>query len=300
MLKIIDVSSHNPVSVISNNGSDGCIVKVTQGTWYVNPLCNAQVEATVKSGQLLGLYHYAEGGNPVSEADFFYNNCKNYIDKAVIALDWEKDDNRSWGNSSWCKQFTDRLKDLTGKYPLVYIQASAISQAASCSSTCGLWIAGYPDNRDNWNIPAFNYIMSPWPFYTLWQYSSSNGRLDRNIANLDKSGWNAIAGIPDGNGNSNIEKPVEVPMANKNIERLANEVIWGWYGVGNERKSILGTKYDAVQAVVGYALGSYSADTMNRILSSEIRKGNCGVGNGRKNYLGRYYEGAQKYVNLGK
>src|SRR5690625_2842500 len=98
MLKFVDISSYNSTSDATLPGVNGTIIKATQGTWYVNPSCNAQYAAAKNAGKLLGLYHYAEGGNPESEAEYFIKNISNYVGSAVLALDWEQGENNSWGN----------------------------------------------------------------------------------------------------------------------------------------------------------------------------------------------------------
>lgn len=299
MLKFVDISSYNPISDATLPGVDGSISKATQGTWYVNPSCNAQYDAAKNAGKLLGLYHYAEGGDPVAEANYFVASIKNYVGSAVLALDWEQGENKAWGNTSWALNFVRRVHDLTNVWPLVYVQASSISQVASCAPYCGLWIAGYPTDAATWTVPNFIYKTSPWPYYTLWQFTSSKGKLDRNVANISAEGWKALAKPSQTESKPDVStKPIPNP-ATENIEKIANETIWGKYGSGQDRINSLGKYYDAVQAVVNYALGSSNADTLNRALAKAIKAGVCGVGDFRKAFLGRYYDGAQKYVNLG-
>lgn len=295
MLKFVDISSYNSTSDATLPGVNGTIIKATQGTWYVNPSCNAQYAAAKNAGKLLGLYHYAEGGNPESEAEYFIKNISNYVGSAVLALDWEQGENNSWGNANWALRFVNKVHSLTGVYPIVYVQASAIAQVASCVSVSGLWVAGYPTDTASWNVPSFPYKISPWEYYTLWQFTSSKGKLDRNVANITAAGWKSLAN-PNGKNQTDVPKP---NPAIQNIERIANDVIAGAYGSGNARKKALGNKYPEIQAVVNYALGTLNSDGMNKILAKAIRAGRCGVGDFRKAYLGRYYEAAQKYVNNG-
>ena len=89
MLKVIDISSHQSVETAGIDGIDAVIVKATQGTGYINPKCDAQYQLAKKKGRLLGVYHYAGGGDPVAEADYFLKNIQGYIHEAVLCLDWE-------------------------------------------------------------------------------------------------------------------------------------------------------------------------------------------------------------------
>lgn len=196
----VDVSSNNSVAAATTEGAGVTIVKATQGNWYVNPSCNAQYAAAKAKGNLLGLYHYAEGGDPVAEADYFINNIKNYVGEAVLALDWESGSNKAWGNKDWALKFVNRVHDTTGVYPLVYVQASAISQVASTAPYSGLWVAAYPykpGTNSMWDEftdqAKLNYSIAPWEAYTIWQYTSSNGKLDRGIVNVDANGWKKLA-----------------------------------------------------------------------------------------------------------
>lgn len=192
MLKIVDISSHQSPN-FQNVGEDGAIIKATEGIDYVSPACNPQFTAYNDLNKLLGLYHYAQGLDPIEEADWFLNNIKNYLYKAVLVLDWESGSNQAWGDSNWPEKFVTHIHDRTGIWPLIYIQASAIEQVKHLSEKCGLWIAGYPDLRDSWITPSFIYSTDPWPYFTGWQYSTSNGLLDRSIFNLSDNNWHSLA-----------------------------------------------------------------------------------------------------------
>ena len=201
MIKGIDVSSHDNFngSRFKTNteacyrDSDFVIVKATQGVTYVHRQCDAIINRCKNDEKLWGFYHYAGGNDPVSEAEFFYSKCRGYFGNGIPCLDWESISNKSWGNSAWCRKFVDKIHELTGVWCLIYVQASARAQAANCANDCGLWIAGYPDNRNSWEIPNFRYGCSPWETYTIWQYSSSAEQTDRNVSPITRDQWAAIA-----------------------------------------------------------------------------------------------------------
>lgn len=207
-LKFIDVYSGSGVSLAGRDDVDGVIVKATQGTTYTSPIADQQYQLAKGKGKLLGFYHYAGGGDPVAEADFFYNNAKNYFHEAVPCLDWESYQNSAWNQSGWCEKFVDRIHDLTGVWCLLYTGLEGIQANKSLASKCGLWFAGYPNNRSSWNAPAFSYNIAPWTTYTLWQFTSSAGTLDREISAVDAAGWKKIAN-PD--GKSVTPQPVAKP-----------------------------------------------------------------------------------------
>ena len=202
MLKGIDVSSHDGWSngrfgkqntETAYGESDFVIAKATQGTGYVNKYCDPAIKRAKRDGKLWGFYHYAGGNDPVAEANFFYNNCKNYFGEGIPCLDWESTQNASWGSTTWCRRFVDRIYELTGVWCMIYIQASAVNQAANCANDCALWIAGYPDNRNSWDMPTFRYGTGAWQTWTLWQYTSSGELTDRNVSTIGRDEWVAIA-----------------------------------------------------------------------------------------------------------
>lgn len=192
MLKMCDVYSDSPRRFATQKGTDITMVKATQGTWYVNSKCDTDYQAAKKAKKQRGIYHYCEGGNPESEAQFFYKNVKGYIGEAVPAVDWEAGQNRSWDNTNWVKRFVTEFHRLSGVWCLIYVQASAISQVANCVKLCGLWVASYPStNWKSWNVPNMKVNTYPWATYTVWQFTGDD--MDRNVVNTTIDGWKRLA-----------------------------------------------------------------------------------------------------------
>ena len=262
MLKGIDISHWQANLDIASTGAQFVICKATQGTTFVDPSCVRHYQIAKRLGLKLGVYHYASGGDPVAEADFFVRNIKGYIGEAILILDWEKTQNgRYYEHASWCLRFLNRVKELTGVKPLVYMSASVIKVAdwsKVVAGDYGLWVAGWPDNRDSWDIPDFRWDVKPWPFYALWQYTSSGGRLDRDVFMGDATAWDKYAN-PSRNP---APSPTPAPApARKSNEDLATEVIRGDWGNGQERKNRLaaaGYDYGAVQSIVNQRLAGSS------------------------------------------
>lgn len=252
----IDISSWQTVDA-ALLGDDFTIVKATQGTNYVSKSCEAQYQRAKAAGKLLGVYHYAAGGDPTAEANFFVNNIQGYIGEAVLVLDWESGQNARFGeHASWCKVFLDRVKELTGVRPMIYMSASVVNSQnwSSISGEYGLWIAGYP-NRFNVTNPAkpavgdMPYGIGSWKFWAIWQYTSSAGTLDRNIAQMDRAAWLAYAGK---NGSSAPAPAVE------NRPTPAPAVYGSTYTVqrGDNLSAIaakFGTTYQAIAELNGIA-----------------------------------------------
>lgn len=205
-MRILDVASHQHDT---NTGAwtaamrefwpqaEAVIVKATEGTGYVNPYCDGDYQQAKKDGKARGVYHYAKGGDPRAEAEYFYTHTKGYVRDAIPCLDWESGGNAAWGDTSWCRRFVDRYHELTGVWPMIYIQGSAISQAASCASDCALWVAYYPTNDYGWaneqyGYDAARYPIGPWKTITIWQFGSNP--IDCNVGYLDSAAWASIAG----------------------------------------------------------------------------------------------------------
>lgn len=204
-LYTVDVYSNSSDAIIRDSHADGVIVKATQGTGYVNPRCNHQWDLAGQLGKLRGLYHYAGGGNPVSEAQYFINNIKNYVGQGILILDWESYQNASWGNSNWCRQFVDEVHRLTGVWCVIYVQESALWQVANCANTCGVWVAKYASmNWNSWTLPNMSVSSGAFGALTGWQFTG--GDMDRSIFYISKEGWQALANPGrngwQGNGNT--------------------------------------------------------------------------------------------------
>lgn len=258
----IDISAWQSGMDVSKVSADFTIIKATQGTWYVNPCCTTHYSQAKHSGKKLGLYHYAEGGDAAKEADYFIAQISNYIGEAILCLDWEKEDNAAYGHNdkAWIKAFCDRVAQRIGVNPLVYLSAS-IRGYADGIGNYGKWIAQYANNSltgyqaHPWNEGAYDCAIR--------QYSSCGripgygGNLDLDLAYMDAIAWSKYA-----NPKTIVQpKPTTTAGAKKSNEQIADEIIDGTYGWGNDdnRKAKLkAAGYDpaAVQAIVNQKLSS--------------------------------------------
>ena len=221
----VDISKWQSVGT-GDQAQDFVICKATEGVGYVDSTCDRHYQRAKSQGKLLGVYHFArpdlnKGADGARrEAEFFVNNCKGYIGQAILVLDWEQP-GTTW-QTDWAKTWLDHVYALTGVRPLIYMSASVVSANnwSAISNTYGLWIAGYPSkyNVKNPPVPApsnMPYKIGTWRFWAIWQYSSSAGTLDRNIANMPRESWLKYAGATD------VQKPVEevkAPETQKPVE----------------------------------------------------------------------------------
>ena len=93
--------------------SNSCLVN------GVNTDANRQLQTAMSAGRRTGVYHYAMGGNPEAEAQFFVDNVRGYVGKSILVLDWEQVDNPAWGDTSWPRRWAAKVKQLTGVNPLI-------------------------------------------------------------------------------------------------------------------------------------------------------------------------------------
>lgn len=268
----IDVSGWQPNTITQAVPSDFAIVKVTEGTWYTNPNWAAQASGTTSTGKALGLYHYADGGNAISEADRFVNTTAAYHGKAMLVLDWEAYGNASWGNGAWVRQFVNRVHASTSVWPVVYVQRSAVWQIPSdVRQHCMLWVAQYASNAST------GYQDSPWNAGAsgegMIQYTSHgvlpgySGWLDLNRFFGDRTAWQKIACgerrgcVPTSTGTAGRPASTTPSTTGVNLDALASAVIRGEYGNNPQRRQLLGSNYDKVMAIVNRRLGVSAAPT---------------------------------------
>lgn len=300
----IDVSGWQAGINLAAVPCDFVIIKSTQGTSYVNKDCDRAYQQAKAAGKLLGVYHYFSGGDPYAEAEFFVKNIKGYVGEAILVLDWEPQQNSKFGQgAAVAKPFLDKVKELTGVKPLIYISKSFCRSYdwSSVASEYDLWVAQYANNKQT------GYQEKPWTDsngYGAWgnpaifQYSSHgrlsgyNGDLDINIAYMDANGWKSYAGAKNGTDSKPGTSTPQQTTPNGSTLDLVYGVMTGRYGSGTERKTKLGSRYDEVQNMINH-IASTSAST----LATEVKSGAYGNGDVRKVVLGSRYDEVQKIVN---
>lgn len=299
MLKGIDVSnwqSSLSINAIAHD-IDFCICKATESTYFVDSYCDGFIEDCKSNGLQWGFYHFAGHDKPESEAEFFYENCKNYFGHGVPVLDYETENN---DNVEWCERFLTRLHELSGVCAMLYISAYRVPQYNDSwiPANCGLWIAGYPYDITSFeDAGEMTYNIGCWKFAAIWQFTSSlrldgfNGRLDGDIAYMNKDAWFEYANAENSSYNDPAGlQPVQPVL---NYYELAKQVVNGDWGNGRTRYESLtsaGYDYETVQELID----DYYE------LAQDIINGKWGNGWNRENALtgaGYNYELAQTIVN---
>jgi GH25 family lysozyme M1 (1,4-beta-N-acetylmuramidase) len=161
-----------------------------------------------KRGYKWGAYHFGKPGDPIKQADFFLDTVKPMADD-LIALDLESDDATKHMSFDDARIFLKRIKEKTGRYPLVYANrdvTKAISDqygADDVFSKTRLWYARFKRN-------VTDFPSETWKTYTVWQFSSE---LNCNVA--DRSA--CLYTVPG------TEYDMDVDVYNGTIEELRSK-----------------------------------------------------------------------------
>lgn len=226
----------------------------------VNQAANYQLGRAVDSGKSIGVYHYAMGRDANAEADFFIDNVRGYVGRSVLVLDWESQDNPSFGNGAWVETWVRRVHDRTQVWPIVYVQASALGQLTSfVREHCGVWVAQYA------SMAATGYQETPWLYgaygEAMRQYTSNGyvsgyaGRLDLNYFRGERWQWDAYArgdgasvsapetnagGNAGGNASQSACVVVESGDTLSGIAESAGLLPWqSWHGYGSGDPAVI-------------------------------------------------------------
>ena len=195
----VDVASYQSTTV-NYTGAKFAIIKLTQGTDYLNPKADQQIKSAKAHGLLVGGYFYANHGNSVSKAR---SEAKYAVAKAktlgipegsYIADDFEQGSGNSvnggvQANTDAIMAAMQVIKD-AGYQPLVYSGAfvlrnhMSITRIVKSFGTC-LWVASYKVSGRQ-DYADFNYFPSM-DGVTIWQFTDNykGYNVDGNIALID-------------------------------------------------------------------------------------------------------------------
>ncbi len=297
-MKFIDISNWQAgldvVKVVSNGSLGGVVVKATEGLGYIDKSCDEFVQQCIGNDIPFGFYHFARNNDAKAEAEFFRKNTIGYEGKGIPILDWEADQSVSWVNA-----FAEHYHDIAGTWPWIYANPWRFEQG-EVNSNCGRWVAGYPkDGITDIDYGISNSLPSSYNvgLVCAWQFSSSvrisgyNGSLDGNVFYGSSEAWAKHAGSSPSSP-SDGDEPSGDAAPNGTTLELAIAVMNGSYGNGDERKKMLGSRYDEAQSFINHI-----AAASNETLASEVRDGKYGNGDDRKLVLGDRYDNVQAIVN---
>lgn len=195
----VDVASYQAadMAVYHKAGASFAIVKLTEGTDYVNPKASKQVASSRANHMYTHAYHFARFGSSVSqakkEAAYFIKEAKkqDISQKRILWLDWESGSGNTVtgpkaSNAAAILAFMDAVK-AAGWRPGLYSGASLLRTAIDTKQvikkygTC-LWVASYP-TMSAVSTADFNYFPSM-DGVAIWQFTSNWKGLgvDGNVA----------------------------------------------------------------------------------------------------------------------
>jgi lysozyme len=200
---------------MKEEGILGVIHEATYPRWERDAFYSSRAAAAANAGLLWGAYHYADGTDPVRQADYFLSTVLASAPQVqpplkptpvLLVLDFEKNGHYRGGTMrvDQAVSFVERIKERTGVYPGIYsgeyrirsvLNSSKISSSQKrILSNCWLWIANYHYEP---------HYYSPWNRWSLWQYTGDGrcslpraffptrvanvARAERNIFNGDAS-----------------------------------------------------------------------------------------------------------------
>lgn len=210
-LNFIDIASwQDGINLSAIPGLDAFVVKATESTNYVNPICDRYIQSARALNLPIGVYHYAGSssakalGDAEAEWRFFRDNCAGYKGEAIPILDYEP---FGYSNPSiaWAQAWADACHRDWGVWPVMYVPSYFVNQGGAAwrpiAANCGLWLAqdtGYYQLR----MTAFSPPPTPdvADFWTLfaWQYCAQAtvggvSPVDLDVAYVDRAGWQAYA-----------------------------------------------------------------------------------------------------------
>src|SRR5713101_2587818 len=169
-------------------------------------------QAATRAGLLWGAYHYANGTDPIRQADHFLSVVSSawaQTDPAarsngvLLVLDFEKNGHYPGGTMrvDQAVAFVERIRQRTGTYPGIYSGEYRLAQVLNSPkvtnaqrktlTNCWLWIANYHKEPR---------ATAPWSYWALWQYcGDGRGAQPRSVypisvANIRKAERNIFRG----------------------------------------------------------------------------------------------------------
>lgn len=307
-LLVLDISKWNGVVDFKKlkNLVDGIIIRMgyrghgSAGTLVTDPYFKTYVKGCVDNGIPFGLYFFSQAINASegrAEANYTLDAIEalGYKPEFPIYIDTElgnggkgrADKISKSDRTSAVKAFCERVEE-RGYFAGIYASTSWFYSKLNDSELLKYahWVAHYA-TKCGYTGP-----------YGMWQFTSTktidgiNGNVDHNYCYVDYPTLIKNAGL-------NGFKKAEAKPVLKSVEEIANEVLNGVWGNGENRKLALakaGYDYEDVQDKVNELLNLKSATE----IAKEVLAGKWGNGTTRKAKLkkaGYNYEEIQGIVN---
>ncbi|GAB3491720.1 lysozyme [Flexivirga lutea] len=183
-----------------NSGVRWAYTKATEGTYYKNQYFAQQYNGSYSAGMIRGAYHFANPGYSTSataQADYFVSHGGGWSRDGktlpgMLDIEYNPYGATCYGYSksgmvTWIRTWLNEYKRLTGRDAVIYTTAdwwsTCTGNSTAFNQTNPLWIARYASTPGT--------LPGGWPYYTMWQYTSSP--IDKDYFNGDLSRVRALA-----------------------------------------------------------------------------------------------------------
>jgi Glycosyl hydrolases family 25 len=232
--KIVNVSSYDPkekqrggesfscndVSALRRNGSEGLIARCGKGL-VLDDKCSAFVAATGCSGMRLGTYYFVlKSADPIAQADQYISRLRQIAMGRKVLLVGDFDTKSS---AEDLVKFINRVEQLTGVLPMIYLENSArlrstLSNATSaqkrCIRRCPYWLALYSHSSGFETPQDLMQAYGVWDQWAMWQYAGVEWS-GRSVAKHYHHGpWKSPQYF------SNMDRPLEHNAFNGSLDEL--------------------------------------------------------------------------------
>ncbi|WP_446666087.1 GH25 family lysozyme [Flexivirga sp. B27] len=182
-----------------NAGVRWAYTKATEGDYYTNDYFAQQYNGSYNVGMIRGAYHFANpaGRSASAQADYFVKHGGGWSKDGktlpgMLDIEYNPYGSTCYGYSksgmvTWIKTWLNEYKRLTGRDAVIYTTTdwwtTCTGNSTAFNSTNPLWIARYASSPGT--------LPGGWPYYTMWQYTSSP--IDKDYFNGDLSRVRALA-----------------------------------------------------------------------------------------------------------
>lgn len=190
---VLDLSHWQPDPIdwkaLKAGGTQGVILKATQGTTYFDPTFGQRQNAALDAGLLVASYHFLQHGSVVPQMRWYLDRVKPQAGDRLV-IDFEQESGKPDPTVDDLDVAVNYLMQETeceiAVYGASFLFDTVKKRFPECLNMTSLWAARYSSNKPA--VPA-----GTWPTYSLWQFTDKatvlgiKGPVDGNIWNGDPS-----------------------------------------------------------------------------------------------------------------
>lgn len=189
---VIDLShwqSSVDFAKLKANGTQGVILKATQGTGSLDPTFTSRYLQAKQEGLLVSTYHYLTSSSAVAQMEYYLSVVKPSKGDRMC-IDYEDDD-------LTIKMLEDAAEHLLTAADVEVTVYGANGKLGAdlggkknnyLADNTSLWVASYTSAAS----PTVTNLKATWPVWSLWQYSQS-GTAIGVTGPIDSNRWNGDA-----------------------------------------------------------------------------------------------------------